>query len=359
MISGTSRDGVDAALVSFANDTPQVLATRCDPYPPELRRRLEALLVPPRRPTPWAAFQLDRPLADHFAATAQRLLADAAIDAPAVAAIGSHGQTVWHDPDREPPETLQLGDPRHIANRTGITTIGDFRRADIEAGGQGAPLAPLLHRVLFARPGATRVVLNLGGIANVSVLHGDGQVTGFDTGPANCLMDAWIQRHRNAAFDRDGAWAASAQPEQALLERLLADPWFARPPPKSTGIEYFNLDWLECRFGDQTPDAATVQATLCELTAASVATAIAGSGAEDVLVCGGGVHNAHLLERLRARLPGVAVRSTADAGLHPDWVEAVLFAWLARERLADRSLDTRAVTGAKHPVMLGRIARPV
>ena len=144
----------------------------------------------------------------------------AAIDAPAVAAIGSHGQTVWHDPDREPPETLQLGDPRHIANGTGITTIGDFRRADIEAGGQGAPLAPLLHRVLFARPGATRVVLNLGGIANVSVLHGDGQVTGFDTGPANCLMDAWIQRQRNAAFDRDGAWAASAQPEQALLERL-------------------------------------------------------------------------------------------------------------------------------------------
>ena len=154
MLSGTSRDGVDAALVSFASDTPQVLATRCDPYPPELRRRLEALLVPPRRPTPRAAFQLDRPLADHFAATARRLLADAAIDAPAVAAIGSHGQTVWHDPDREPPETLQLGDPRHIANGTGITTIGDFRRADIEAGGQGAPLAPLLHRVLFARPGA-------------------------------------------------------------------------------------------------------------------------------------------------------------------------------------------------------------
>lgn len=359
MISGTSRDGVDAALVSFAGETPAVLAARCDPYPADLRRRLDGLLEPLRRPTPRAAFDLDRPLADHFAATARRLLADAAVDARAVAAIGSHGQTVWHDPDRNPPETLQLGDPQVIANATGITTIGDFRRADVEAGGQGAPLAPLLHRVLFARRGATRAVLNLGGIANVSVLAGDGRVTGFDTGPANCLMDAWIRRHRGVDFDRGGAWAAGADPDPALLERLLDDPWFSRPPPKSTGIEHFNLDWLDPRLGARPPDPATVQATLCELTAASVAPAVAASGADEVLVCGGGAHNTHLLERLRARLPGVAVRSTADVGLDPDWIEAILFAWLARERLADRALDTRAVTGAAHPVRLGRIARPV
>ena len=359
MISGTSRDGVDAALVSFAGNTPKVLAARCDPYPADLRRRLEALLGRAQRPTPRAAFDLDRPLAEHFATTAQRVLADAAVDAGAVAAIGSHGQTIWHDPDREPPESLQLGDPQHIANRTGITTLGDFRRADIEAGGQGAPLAPLLHRVLFAQPGATRVVLNLGGIANVSVLNGDGRVTGFDTGPANCLMDAWIQRHHGAAFDRDGDWAASANLDPALLEHLLDDPWFARQPPKSTGIEYFNLDWLDDRLEERPLNAATVQATLCELTAASVATAIAASDAEDVLVCGGGVHNRHLLERLRARLPGLAVRSTGDVGLDPDWIEAILFAWLARERLAGRSVDTRAVTGAGQAVQLGRIARPV
>ena len=359
MLSGTSRDGVDAALVSFSGDTPTVLATRCDPYPPGLRRRLDALLTPPRRPTPRAAFELDRPLADHFAATALRLLADAALDAHAVAALGSHGQTVWHDPGRQPPETLQLGDPQRIANRTGIITVGDFRRADVEAGGQGAPLAPLLHRVLFSRPGVTRAVLNLGGIANVSLLDGAGAVTGFDTGPANCLMDAWIRRHRSIDFDRDGAWAASVDPDPALLERLLADPWFSRTPPKSTGIEYFNLDWLDARLGAQPPDAATVQATLCELTAASVAAALRSSAANEVLVCGGGVHNAHLLERLDARLPGVAVRSTGAVGLDPDWIEAILFAWLARARLADRTLDTRSITGAARPVRLGRIARPV
>jgi len=359
MISGTSRDGVDAALVSFAGGSPTVLAARCDPYPPELLRRLEALLTPPRRPTPRAAFELDAPLADHFAATAQRLLAEAGVAPAAVTAIGSHGQTVWHDPDRTPPETLQLGDPQRIADRTGITTVGDFRRADVAAGGQGAPLAPLLHRVLFARAGRTRAVLNLGGIANVSLLDGTARVSGFDTGPANCLMDAWTRRHRDAAYDRDGAWAAGAQPDPVLLERLLADPWFSRPPPKSTGIEYFNLEWLDRALDTSAPDAARVQATLCELTAASVAAAIAASGAGDVLVCGGGVHNDHLLGRLRARLPGVSVRSTADAGLDPDWVEAVLFAWLARERLAERRLDTPPVTGAERPVRLGRIARPV
>lgn len=359
MISGTSRDGADAALVSFEGEAPAVLAARCDPYPEALKARLDALLSPPRRPTPREAFELDAPLADHFAATARRLLKDAGVDPSRVAAIGSHGQTVWHDPDRARPETLQLGDPQRIADLTGIVTVGDFRRADIEAGGQGAPLAPLLHRELFERAGARRVVLNLGGIANVSLLAGDGSVSGFDTGPANCLMDAWIRRHRGAEFDRDGAWAASAAPDPALLERLLADPWFARRPPKSTGIEHFNLDWLERALPAPPPDPAAVQATLCELTAASVCAAIDACAAAEVLVCGGGVHNRRLLERMRARLPGLPFRSTGDCGLDPDGVEAVLFAWLARERLAGRALDTRPVTGARQPVMLGRIARPV
>jgi anhydro-N-acetylmuramic acid kinase len=360
MISGTSRDGVDAALVSFEGDTPAVLAACCEPYPPPLRARLDDLLIPARRPTPRAAFELDAPLADHFAATARRLLDAAGVDPARVTAIGSHGQTVWHDPDRAPPETLQLGDPQRIADVTGITTVGDFRRADVEAGGQGAPLAPLLHRALFALPGTVRAVLNLGGIANVSLLDAAGRVTGFDTGPANCLMDAWIGRHRGAAFDRDGAWAASAAPDPDLLERLLADPWFERPPPKSTGLEYFNLGWLERRVtGLAGRDPAVVQATLCELTAASVAAALDGSGADDMLVCGGGAHNRHLLGRLQARLGGVTVRSTAAAGLDPDWIEAILFAWLARERLAGRALDTPPVTGAARPVLLGRIAHPV
>jgi len=359
MISGTSRDGADAALVSFADGTARVLAARCDPYPDDLKARLDDLLAPVRRPTPREAFELDAPLADHFAATASRLLKQAGVEAAAVAAIGSHGQTAWHDPDGRVPETLQLGDPQRIANRTGIVTVGDFRRDDVAAGGQGAPLAPLLHRERFARAGTRRVVLNLGGIANVSLLDGETTVSGFDTGPANCLMDAWIRRHRGADFDRDGAWAASAEPDPDLLERLLADPWFARRPPKSTGIEHFNLDWLERALPPTPPDPAVVQSTLCELTAASVCAAIETQDADEVLVCGGGVHNRHLLERLRTRLPGLPVRSTAEHGLDPDWVEAVLFAWLARERLAGRPLDTRPITGARQPVLLGRIARPV
>jgi len=359
MISGTSRDGADAALVSFEGAVPAVLAARCDPYPDALKARLDALLSPPRRPTPREAFELDAPLADHFAATALRLLEDAGVEAARVAAIGSHGQTVWHDPDRARPETLQLGDPQRIADRTGVVTVGDFRRADVEAGGQGAPLAPLLHRERFARAGALRVVLNLGGIANVSLLGGDGSVSGFDTGPANCLMDAWIRRHVGADYDRDGAWAASAEPDPDLLARLLADPFFARIPPKSTGIEHFNLEWLERALPATPVDPAVVQSTLCELTAASVCAAIETRGADEVLVCGGGVHNRSLLERMRARLPGLPFRSTAACGLDPDAVEAVLFAWLARERLAGRPLDTRAITGAREPVLLGRIARPV
>jgi anhydro-N-acetylmuramic acid kinase len=357
MISGTSRDGVDAALVSFEDGRPLIREAVCVPYPPGLSRALDHQVQAGQRPDQRTLEVLDEQLADHFSRAALQLLEKAATGKREIAAIGSHGQTVWHQPDGPEPESIQLGDPRRIARQTGIITAGDFRRADIEAGGQGAPLAPLLHRALF-RPGeGARVVLNLGGIANISVIDHAGRVSGFDTGPANCLLDAWVQRHLGQAFDQDGAWAAEGRIIGSLLDEMLTDPYFQKPAPKSTGIEYFNLPWLE-RFGAEPfPESRDVQATLAELSAVSVADAIRPQSPDDVLVCGGGVHNSDLMRRLKSLLPGTAVRSTADLGLDPDWVEAVLFAWLARERLAERPLDTRSITGAKIPVLLGTIAR--
>ena len=359
MISGTSRDGVDAALVDFAgNARPQLRAALCLPYPSGLADRLEELQSTGARPDEAAMRSLDAELARHFADTALGLLRHAGVDARRVAAIGSHGQTVWHAPDGPRPESIQLGDPAAIAEATGISTVCEFRRPDLEAAGQGAPLAPLLHRALFRPAGGRRAVLNLGGIANLSVLDADGGVSGFDTGPANCLLDAWVRRCKGASCDRGGAWAASGQVDSGVLEALLADPYFARRAPKSTGTEYFNLAWLEARLPQRDLAPADLQATLAELTAASVADAVRPADPSELLLCGGGVHNMDLVQRLQRRLPDIPLRSTAAAGLDPDWVEAVLFAWLARERLAGRPQDTRAITGAREPVLLGRIFEP-
>lgn len=363
MISGTSRDGVDAVLAAFPAGQPQLRAALCLPYPSDLAARLERLVAGGRRPVAADLSALDADIAGHFADAAQRLLREAGVAPASVRAIGSHGQTVWHAPDGPRPESIQLGSPTLIAQRTGIRTVGDFRRADIAAGGQGAPLAPLLHRALFRPASGTRAVLNLGGIANVSIIDREGGVIGFDTGPANCLLDAWIRRHRGEALDRDGAWAAGGTADPGLLEALLADPYFGKRGPKSTGTEYFNLPWLErllerCRPGAHPHAPADVQATLAELTAATVADAIRPFAPADLLVCGGGVHNGDLLRRLRRRLPGTPVRSTAEAGLDPDWVEGVLFAWLARERVAGRPQDTRRITGAREAVLLGSVCEP-
>ena len=368
MISGTSRDGVDAALVDFAEKRPDLRAALCLPYPEGLATRLEALSASGRRPGDDTLRELDEDLAHHFAAAALELLGKAGCKTAAVRAIGSHGQTAWHEPNGPDPVSIQLGGPALIARHTRITTVGDFRRADIEAGGQGAPLAPLLHRALFQPANGVRVVLNLGGIANISVLDAHGAVNGFDTGPANCLLDAWVRRHRGAAFDGDGAWAAGGRVDTGLLETLLADPYFGKPGPKSTGTEYFNLAWLERHLdaygldagarGDRRREPVDVQATLAELTAVSVANAVRPFAPADLLSCGGGVHNGDLLRRLQRRLPGIPLRSTAEAGLDPDWVEAVLFAWLARERLAGRPQDTRRITGAREPVLLGSVFDP-
>jgi anhydro-N-acetylmuramic acid kinase len=358
MISGTSRDGVDSVLVRFGKDEAEVIAASCLPYPAELSAALTAMVQAGRRPESNECEVLDPPVAEHFSRAALTLMEDAKVTSPEIAAIGSHGQTVWHDPDGPEPESIQLGSPQRIATATGIPTVGNFRQADLAAGGQGAPLAPLLHRALLRPDRGRRIVLNLGGIANISVLDAGGGVRGYDTGPANCLLDAWVRSIKGLPFDRDGAWAAGGRVNATLLNALLADPYFHRPAPKSTGIEYFGLEWLNRALAGITIGDQAVQATLAELTAASVAGAIRTHRPDDVRVCGGGIHNQDLMARLQRRLPGVPVGSTAACGLDPDWVEAVLFAWLARERLDGRPQDTPPITGASRPALLGELARP-
>ncbi len=358
MISGTSRDGCDTVLVRFEGSRPCLLDSLCLPYPAELAYLLKEMIEAGQKPTDSELKKAHDCLGDFFSQAVQTLLDKSSLESTAVTAIGSHGQTVWHNPGGTPPETIQLGNPQVIARNSGIVTIGDFRRADIEAGGQGAPLAPLLHRALFRPQSGTRVILNLGGIANISVLNSDGSVSGFDTGPANCLLDAWIREQRAQPYDEGGSWSAGGTVSQLLLLNLLMDSWFKKPPPKSTGVEYFNLQWLKQQDIVNSIDPRDVQATLAQLTASTVATAIAPFKPADILICGGGAHNTDLLKRLQDLLPGTSVVSTEMQDLHPDWVEAVLFAWLARERLAGKVQDTRSITGARKPVLLGHAFKP-
>jgi anhydro-N-acetylmuramic acid kinase len=274
----------------------------------------------------------------------------------------AHGQTIHHAPEAPQPYSLQIGNPARIALRTGIEVIADFRRADIEAGGQGAPLVPAFHKSVFAERDEDRGVLNIGGIANVTILPCDPAraVTGFDTGPGNTLMDQWAQHHLGTDMDLDGNRARQGEVDKPLLQALLSDPWFRRFPPKSTGREHFNLSWLEASLLERGTSPADVQATLCELTARSIADAVGqhAAGTRRLLVCGGGVHNSRLLERLSAFLPALAVESTAAPGIDPDWVEAAAFAWLARRHLQGKAGNIPEVTGAARAVVLGARFRP-
>ncbi len=359
MLSGTSRDGVDAVLVNFNRDSMDILHALCAPYPPALRQTLDQLLATGAPPAPGVAQVLDENLAYFFARVAQNLVREAGLEMRDIRAIGSHGQNVWHQPRGEHPVTIQLGRGDLIARNTATTVVNNFRDADVQAGGYGAPLAPLLHRVLFHSDTENRVIANLGGIANLTLLPAAGGVSGFDCGPGNCLLDGWIKRHLQKDYDDHGRWAAQGEADNALLERMLADPFFSQLPPKSTGLEHFSMAWLDRMLG-QTPRAAiNVQATLAELSVAGITRSLVQAGLPDrLLVCGGGIHNDHLMHRLAAALPGVAVGSTAGHGADPDWAEGMLFAWLARERLYQRMQDTTPITGARHAVLLGQIHEP-
>lgn len=359
LISGTSMDGIDAALVECSDAQTRLIATHAEQYPAAVHGRL---VEATRIEDPLAAdlSRLDAEIGRAFAAAANALLAAAAIRPEAVTAIGSHGQTIRHAPDAALPYTLQIGNPRLISALTGIDVVADFRTPDMQAGGQGAPLVPAFHHAVFAAQ-EPRVVLNIGGIANITILpdRQAGRVSGFDTGPGNTLMDAWARRSLHAPLDRNGDFAAAGTVIDALLDSLLDDPYFNRNPPKSTGPEHFNLEWLLARSAVSGLRPQDVQATLCELTATSIAMAIQGHapGTTRVLVCGGGAYNRRLMQRLAARLDGIAVTTTRDYGIAPDWVEAAAFAWLARQRLTGLPGNLPAVTGAREPVLLGEIFR--
>ena len=358
LISGTSADGIDAALVCFPADDarPELRFGRTYPWDPALRARLIELGQQSAQLSLDAIAELDVRIGCAFADAALQALADSGTAAADVAAIGSHGQTLRHRPSGEFPYTLQLGDPNTIAERAGICTVADFRRRDVAAGGHGAPLLPALHAALLRSEDEDRAVLNLGGIANLTLLPRAGDVRGFDTGPANGLMDAWCLRHRGEAFDRDGAFAAAGQVDDALLARLLDEPWFALPPPKSTGRDQFHLDWVDAKLhGDESPQ--DVQATLLALSARSIAASLHATqpATARVIACGGGVHNRALMAALAAALPGCVVESSAAHGIDPDAVEAIGFAWLAHATLHGRPGNLPSVSGAKGPRVLGGI----
>jgi anhydro-N-acetylmuramic acid kinase len=356
LISGTSVDGIDAALVRFGAQ-PELVFARTYPMPGPLVDTLLHLSQAQATVSLDAVGELDTRLGQAFADAALALLRDAGVDAPRVAAIGSHGQTLRHRPSGDAPFTLQLGDANWIAERTGIDTVADFRRRDVAAGGQGAPLVPAFHAAVLHDAGEDRAVLNIGGIANLTLLPRAGAVRGFDTGPGNGLMDAWCLRHRGERFDRGGALAASGTVDVELLQALMSDPWLALPPPKSTGRDQFQPDWLAAHLAGRERAVADVQATLCRFTARSIAEALARElpTCRRVLVCGGGVHNAVLLQHLADALPACHVESTAAQGLDPDFVEAMAFAWLARETLAGRPGNLAGVTGAAGPRILGGV----
>ena len=359
LISGTSMDGVDAALVALGDGDARVVATHSAPIPDDLRRELHTLAQNPSAGAIrfWTA---DAQLGSVFADAALALLVTSETDARDVAAIGSHGQTVYHAPRAATPVTVQLGDPSVIAERTGITTVADFRRRDIAGGGEGAPLAPAFHRAVFSAPGVERGILNLGGIANLSVLPADpdGAPLGFDTGPANTLLDAYVRSRFATDMDRDAALAREGEVIPALLVELLAEPYFDRAPPKSTGRELFSRSWLDARLAGH-PEAGPhdVLRTLCELTVETAVAAVErfAPDTQEIWLCGGGARNPLVAARLAERAAPVRVDTTERLGIHPDWVEAAAFAWLAMRALAGEAGNAPTVTGAARPAVLGGI----
>ena len=367
LMSGTSMDGIDAVVVDFGSADAEptsirVLAHAKRAFPAALRQEFAALNRPGADEIHRAALAANA-LARESAALVHALLSSSRLVAGQIAAIGSHGQTVRHRPGEFDGTgyTVQLNAPALLAELTGIDVVADFRSRDVAAGGQGAPLVPAFHRAVFGRPDATVAVLNLGGIANLTVLRARGETIGFDCGPANALLDLWSRRSSGHDFDADGASAARGSVDAALLAALRAEPFFDLPPPKSTGLDLFNADWLGRRLdlananGRLGPD--DVQATLAELTASVVQDACTrhAEGASELIVCGGGAFNADLMQRLARRLAPLPVVASSARGLAPDQVEAAAFAWLARAFAARRPGNLASATGAAGPRVLGAL----
>lgn len=356
-MTGTSADGVDAVLVSVSNKTPnspKVLATQFHPYPVDLQRQIIAITHKNSMEFD-SFFKLDKDIAHELASSVQSLLQQEDLQPCQIAYIGSHGQTIRHRPDPDHNYTVQVGEPNVLTALTGIDVITDFRGADMAHGGQGAPFAPFFHEKVFKVPGKTIVILNLGGIANITILRPNTRTTGFDTGPANALMDDWIKLNKNENYDTNGQWAASGNTDEELLKALLSDEYFSKESPKSTGREYFNTQWMSLHIKNRDLEPADVQATLCELSALSISAAIRSqtTDCKEVFLCGGGAKNTELLRRLKLHLPAAIFRSTAEVGIDPDFLEALLIAWLAHRHELALSGNLPSVTGAEKAVICG------
>ncbi|MBZ2170424.1 MULTISPECIES: anhydro-N-acetylmuramic acid kinase [Marinobacter] len=356
LMSGTSMDGIDAVLVSFDGPTVNLHGTQTLSFPDNIRHRL--LAVSQNQGSPDEVGELDTIIGSLFADAANQVIERSGIDRPSIRAIGSHGQTIRHQPDGFAPFSIQIGNPAVIAEKTGITTIADFRRRDIAAGGQGAPLVPAFHKAFFGSADQDRCILNLGGIANITWIPCTGQqpITGFDTGPANALIDAWCHNQLGLPYDSDGHWAQEGMVDKRLLEDMLSDAYFTRPAPKSTGKERFNLGWVKTmiqRHEDLGP--ADVQRTLLQLTVESIVRQLPDASNSQIYVCGGGTKNPLLMSELAKALQPTKVSLTSELGLDPQWVEPVAFAWLAERALSGRSGNLPDVTGAKGERILGAI----
>jgi anhydro-N-acetylmuramic acid kinase len=361
IMSGTSMDAIDAVLVQFAVDGRlQTAANHSSLFPSSLKDELSAIIHPSWSGSLRHIASLNATLGATYATTAETLIKKSGIPKEKILAIGNHGQTIWHQPDDEPHFSWQLGDANRIAELTGVTTVADFRNRDIAAGGEGAPLVPAFHKAIFSHPTKHRVILNIGGIANLSLLSPNQDTLGFDTGPGNSLLDAWCLEHHNLPFDKDGEWGAKGKLIKPLLDELMKEPYFKRNYPKSTGKEHFNLHWLKQQL-NPSMKPEDIQATLVEVTALSIADGIKLASkannhkVDEIYVCGGGSKNLHLMQRLKFLLDPTTVQKTDVLGVDSDWVEAIAFAWLARQTMLNLPGNLPSATGATGPRVLGAI----
>jgi len=359
LMSGTSIDAIDTVLVNLANHNIKLVDARSHPIPEDVKQKINLTCTQGKQATLNDCACLDADLGNLFAEAAIALLKQNKLSQTDIVAIASHGQTVYHNPDNNPAYTIQLGDANIIAEKTGITTVADFRRRDIAAGGQGAPLVPAFHEAAFRSQTENRVILNIGGIANITILNADTNlpVTGFDTGPGNTLLNQWAAKKRGHEYDQDGQFAAQGKINPFLLDSFLNDSFFDKAAPKSTGRELFNLEWLHSHKAIKILPPEDVQRTLCELSTVSIVRAIQlyAADTKHILVCGGGCHNPIIMDSLRKLSHPIIVDTTEILGVHPDWVEAIAFAWMAQRTLELQSSNLPSVTGAHSKTILGAV----
>ena len=357
LMSGTSIDGVDSSIVTFTDDKVKIVSSYFEECPKELRENILALCEGSKASLKFLG-EIDIAVGELFASVVAAHLKKSEIDPASITAIGSHGQTVWHQPTGTLPFTMQLGDPSIISQRTGITTVTAFRQKDLANGGQGAPLTPLFHQEFFRKNDRDRAIINIGGMTNITLLPKTGACSAYDIGPGNVLMDYWNNKVQETKFDKNGDWAATGHCNQKLLQEMLAEPYLELPPPKSTGRELFNGTWLQKKISlcDENIKAEDIQNTLSIFTSECISNAVRRFSKDlEIYICGGGVHNKFLMKNLKTNFDTISVETTSNLGIEPDWVEAVAFAWMAKQTIQGIKSETKPFTGARKSCVLGGV----